>query len=630
MTEPLPELWRAAGALPIALAAFLLGRAALSKPLFATALESSVLRVTVGLVLLALLGFALGLFELLSPVPALGTLTALSLSAIWLRRDPRSALSHREAFGPTGWLFWGLLAAFGIALARFALFPPSEGDDVAYHLPVARDFVEHGLRVASPYLRFAVGPQAADLLLAWGLLAGGSTAAQLVSLLAWLLTTLLIFVWGARDDAPRAGLWAAALWIGGQTALNVATRAYVDGILTLFVAAAAYALWRWRSAPGAASRAALFWTAAGVAGAAAATKYTGLWVVLLLAAGAASWARPGSRTRTALLFLLGAFAVALPWYLRNALLAGDPLFPGLGPWLGSGLWSAEDLAGQRAELLSHGVGRDAWSLVSIWWDLAFRQSRFHAERVVSLALVLPLPVLAFLRRRSARGRAIALFSLGFILPWFFTGQVLRYLLPILPLLCLEVAALLESLARRVRLRERSVLGAAVASALALALAWPGIEHLAADGRRRGPLPATMAARSRYLAERIPGYEAVAELNGSRGREYGLYALHGVRLAYACEGRFYGDWFGPARYAEVTARLDSPEELADWLTGLGATHLLVVRLHPDEFLPSYPGAALPAGRAFEARFQPLLGWPDFTLYRILPGPGRLDAPRAEPR
>lgn len=196
---------------------------------------------------------------------------------------------------------------------------------------MARDFIEQGLRTPALYLRFPVFPQAADLLFAWGLLAGGATSAQFLSLLAWLLTATLLFLWGARDDSPRAGLWAACLWIGGQTARNAAVLAYVDSLLVLCTTGAAFCLWTWRAAAPSRSRTVLLWLTAALAGAGAATKYSGLLVVLLLAAGVAFWERPSARVRSTLRFLVVATAVASPWYVRSALLSGDPFFPALGP-----------------------------------------------------------------------------------------------------------------------------------------------------------------------------------------------------------------------------------------------------------------------------------------------------------
>lgn len=626
------------GFLPLVVSSYFLGRAVVPRSLFATSVESTAVRLSIGFVALALLGFALGLAGLLQPVPALGSLALLSLMAIWLRRDGRSALSSREAFGSSRWILLGALTYFGVQLVRLALFPPTDWDAVSYHLPVARDFLDRGLAVASPHLRFPVFPQAANLLFGWGLLTGGvaasttaaATAAELFSLASWGLIGVLLFAWAGREISPRTGLWAACLWMGGQTALRCATTAYVDVVLSLFVFASGYLLWRWHSTPNSRTRQTLLVLAAVLAGAGAGTKYSGGWLTLLFSIGVALWELRGRKLRSTLVFLGVASLVASPWYLRNAWLGGDPFFPMLGPWLGLRFWSLEDLARQRTELLSHGVGHDLWGAVRVWWDLAWNQSRFHGERVASLALVLPLPILAWWRWRDPRGRAVVLLVFGAILPWFFTGQVLRYLLPVLPFLCLEVSALLERAASALHLPSKRAWGVLASSFVALLLMWPGFDHLAATAARRGRLPVTEVERAAYVGRELAGADAVHYLNASHGREYGLYVLYESRLAFACEGRFSGDWFGPARYDDLVSRIHAPDSLARWLGDLGATHLLIVRAKPHPHFPVWEGSALPGEPAYEACFETLVSSAEYSLYAIRPVTASLDASAGEPR
>ena len=90
------------------------------------------------------------------------------------------------------------------------------------------------------------------------------------------------------------------------------------------------------------------------AGSAAGMKYLGLIAALTLAAVAAIVIGRRLNYRVALAFGLPAVAVALPWYVKNALLTGNPFYPhvfgGLNPYAAARLdETAEDLSAPAAE-----------------------------------------------------------------------------------------------------------------------------------------------------------------------------------------------------------------------------------------------------------------------------------------
>jgi hypothetical protein len=113
-----------------------------------------------GLGVLSLVLFSMGLFGLIRWVPALVLLAALVAAALhpWqcLLRRIRDKRPWR--LGPKQWLSYALLAAPIAPMAVAALYPPHFWDAIMYHLPFAKAFVQEHRIVTTPYLRYAVSP----------------------------------------------------------------------------------------------------------------------------------------------------------------------------------------------------------------------------------------------------------------------------------------------------------------------------------------------------------------------------------------------------------------------------------------------------------------------------------------
>ncbi len=127
-------------------------------------------------------------------------------------------------------------------------------------------------------------------------------------------------------------------------------------------------------------------------------------------------------------------------------------------------------------------------------------------------------------------------------------------------------------------------------------------------QRQGPPPLTKEGREAYLSHRLPSYPALSFLNRELGRDYTVWALHAENMAYFAEGRFLGDWVGPASFQRVLGASRDAGSLHRELRGLGATHLLI----PDrrELTPPLPDDA-----AFRRWFRPVYQDPGARLYAL---------------
>lgn len=553
-------------------------------PAVATA-EGIAVSAGLGLVLVATLAFALGTAGRFG---AAEVATALALfQAPWLVAEARRWRGSGRAIAraplrPGELARRGaaalVLTALALFLGTLALYPPLGFDTTVYHLPTARALAESGQLAFLEDLRFPIFPQLAECLFAIALLFGDDRAARLIGLGFTLLTGLALYGWARRRESGPAGTWSVALWIGSPYVVLFGVDAYVDTALAFFSVLSVSAVDRLRDLRGedtAAGRrtgtvAAL--AAGGFAGAAAATKYLGLYWIAAVPLAAFAWGGR-RRLRLALLCLLAAGAAAGPWYARIHHHTGSPVFPYFPEVFGASAWvppsevdgvaapggsAPEPMAwNDRVRSLATGTG-GAWAT---WIGP-------HPFNPLLLALA---PAVLLLVRRPRRPLPALVLGLSYaVVTWVVVPEP-RYLLPALPWGCAAVALGLVRLARGLPARRSTV-----AVLVALVLAGPGLLYGAYRLARQGPVPTTPAVREQFLATRRPGYGAIAYLNSTRGEDYTVYCLWGEELRYFARGRFVGEWVGPARFGRITVAAErGPEALIEELRALGADYLVVV-------------------------------------------------------
>jgi 4-amino-4-deoxy-L-arabinose transferase-like glycosyltransferase len=302
-----------------------------------------------GLAAISFLTLALGLAGLLYRGLFIALLLA-ALVALWpqyrplladcwqvLRAGPGVGLSRFEKA-------LGLYLAFALLLTfLWTLAPPYTWDSLVYHLRYPELYVRnHGVIVPVDTL-YAAYPGLLSMLFTAGLLLGSAVIAKLFHLTYLLLTLLLLYLLAGRYFTRLTGWLAMAVLVSSYSILALSASAYVDTALMFHGLLVFYALTRRREGDG------RRWSgfAGLVAGLAMGLKYTAFPIPL----AAALLILLSGRTRKEaaadlLIFGLAAGLVAAPWYLKNWLLTGNPVYP----------------------YLFGGVGWDAFR--SVWLDRA--------------------------------------------------------------------------------------------------------------------------------------------------------------------------------------------------------------------------------------------------------------------
>jgi hypothetical protein len=502
--------------------------------------ERLAMAVSLGLALLAHLGFLLGALGLLR----LDVLAVVILGVVIAKVRGRP-LTPLAPLGGEGSVGIPVLVVLALApLFVLAVYPPTAFDETMYHLPFARAFAQSGGLPLTPSLRFPVFPALGELLFAETLMLAGDVATHLVDLVAVVATAGLLVAWGRRAFTPAAGWIAAALYLGNPIVVYLSGTDYVDPLLALFVTAALFTAWVYLRTGGTG------WLllAAAFAGTAAGIKYLGLFFAAAVFVDLA-WTR--KKLSMPLLFALGAFVVLVPTYARNAIHTGNPIFPYLPGLFGSTAWDPIAIRPVDPGMLLR--------LIRLPWDVVFNRSAVGQQPPFSPFYLAGLPLLLVGAVRDSRvGRLLAIPAV-WVVVFLLLPADSRYLVPILPAVSLALAG-------SIRIEKRPWLAAACVLAFL-----PGWLYAGYRMALLGPPPATAQERDLFLTRRLPLYPAVRELDRVSSV---AYAFHAESMKYYYRGSLYGDWISPERYDRFRPLVETPALLHRELKTLGATHLLM--------------------------------------------------------
>jgi len=406
-----------------------------------------------------------------------------------------------------------LLATFLLSLA-----PPTIYDALMYHLVAPRDLLEHHAlpKGTEAYRRMAESvqlfyPQGAEMLFAFGLALASEGVAHLLHLSFAILTGLVVFTMAKRFASEKVAWTALALLLTMPILPIWAGQAQIDFIWSLYEILAIYAVLLWWQSD---SRHWLL--AAGIFSALAlSTKYLAVASVLVLAllilwkSIAEGWQTASKNVVT---FSLLAIGIASPWYLKNWVWVGNPVYP---YFLKGGELPSQMASWIDESLGSFGYREGLIGFLTLPWDLYVHHEAFGAvwNGMDFLSPLFPLVLAYPFLRHGPEGRwvkvMLAIMGLRFLV-WGVVSQQTRFLVPIVPLLCIGTATVLVRLAKihRFGVRWNHIVQAvqiAVVSVSCLYVAWACL-HLS-------PFQVIVGIQSRdaYLREQVGDYPAQAYL-----------------------------------------------------------------------------------------------------------------------
>ncbi len=436
------------------------------------------------------------------------------------------------------------------------LSPPLHTGTHYYHLSSPKLFLA-GHRIVFLDIIYTNGPFSMQMLNLFTLGIANDTVSALVQYGVLALGVVAVFALGRRIGGDRAGLIAAAILLGFRPLKNLmGTSGDMFGIaLYGTLAVSAYVIWATRGREGK-------WLvlAAVATGLACGVKYLGLGIGLLLTIAVTIECMRGARWKSLGIFCLVAGVIALPWFLKAWIMAGNPVWPFGYSIFGGRNWDPEAAQRLNDYLLSYGgVRHDGWDLLALPF-VAFLGG-------TSLLLWL-FPAAIMMGKPCPATRRLVLWFLGGAALWWFGSHQLRFLLPVHGALFVATAVFLDRVLARIRGKWGVVAGAALLLLVPVDLCL----KIVPEWREKAEYLWTGADRERFLTDNFVSYRTIRWANENLPDDAVVY-VHYYTLQYFFDRPFLpGDYLSQGRFKWWTYR--TAGEAHRVLREAGATHFFI--------------------------------------------------------
>jgi len=396
---------------------------------FSHFLEEFVFTTSLGLFVISYLTLFLGAVRLLYPLSAyillllliLGLFPEIKGILFSLKKNLGEQKNTSREFFPS---FLFLVMGLTLFLAFLNCFtPPLSYDTVAYHLGVPKTYIKAGGIIPLPYHVYSNFPFTMEMLYTFSLLTLGENLAKMMHWLAGILTVGAIYSLGRKYYNPKIGLLSAAIFLNIPWVSKLLTLNYNDLGLCLFIFLSLFSFLNWLQ-----DNKKEWLILAGIfTGVSIGTKYTGIifgFFFILMAISSENIARRRGMKHS--LRLLGLYSlcslvIASPWFIKNSLLTGNPVFPFFFNLLGGGNWGSYEA--QRF-IRVHSLGSiSPFNFFHRLWQLGL-------DCLMGWIFVLFLPFIVFLKKLNLPTKIFLIYFTYCYLTWFFfTYQEGRFILP---------------------------------------------------------------------------------------------------------------------------------------------------------------------------------------------------------
>lgn len=593
----------------------------------------------VGLAAFGLAGFAAGAAGILNRY------LVYALTAVMLGVSYRQALGILAALGRAPAARIGKIETAFLALMTIALIiglincisPVTANDSLVYHFNLPKIYCERGGLTYLPFNVYANMPHYGEVVFTLFYSVAGETGVALFYFALMVSVSLAVYSLVTRV-APRVyGLLAASAFLVQPLVLDHRVVGNID-ILLAFVFLAAIGIVLEKHSGRGGLRSVLFMSA--LAGFMMGIKYTGIAPALSLFALAGVLHRKSLPLRYLALGLAVAAAIFMPWFVRQGLNTGNPVYPMFEGRFDGANWDEV----QQGRLLTWqknmGMGRWPGAYLALPFNVSVRGrpglNYAHFDGTISPVFLILLPMVLVKRRRRTLAVAIAALALGIF--WAFTSQQLRFLMPALALSAFAGAAGLAEAAGEIRARGGSgnrsgeddaqagprrrwatfmLLGVLLVEVTALAVPNQyGRPWVADTVGERLSAALGLEPRERFLERTIQPFSLYKEANAGLPPGEAVFMIWENR-AYHLDRPYLADsFFEASTVMRMVAGSRDARELRDRIVAMGYNYVLVNDLLGEVFARQYRDADVARLREFiDSHLEPLHSVNRVTLYRV---------------
>jgi hypothetical protein len=552
----------------------------------ASALEKAVIALGLGAGALQLVPFALGVAHLLSVNGLRIALAALSVALVF---DIKSVLVSSRKLLPVlrslerrSWLWMLAILPALVVAGLLALTPAIDTDGLSYHLAVPKRWLQAESLVYLPTYPYSNTPMGIEMLFGIALACVGDIGTKVLHFVLGLGAAVGLCLAGARLGNRAAGVFAAVVYlvIPPLGVALVLGWAYLEGIIALAVIAStlAWLVWYRERDAGWLRAAAL------LAGISVSFKITVVLFALALAAVSlyVFWVEARARGDAPLRALGPVWALVplvlapvLPWFVRAALVTGNPFFP-----LFTSVFTARDYSPEIAGIFSN------YNRYFVWGSGRLASWGVERRQLILLAATAGAAgACAFfcVKVRTGLARAVALAGFCVVAGQLYAvGLYARYWMPLAPLFVLLAAT---PFARPISAGWARAVLVLVTAFLSLQRARGNLNELRDSASELALTALDLRSPHAFLNANLPLFPLFERAN----RDVPDGSV--VMLSYWCGGSFHIDRRTVCtEFLQDALRLKSWDAFSGDIERLGVTHVLAPRILAEGGRPPIDPAA----------------------------------------
>jgi hypothetical protein len=323
-------------------------------------------------------------------------------------------------------------------------------------------------------------------------------------------------------------------------------------------------------------------------GAALGVKYTGVYALIgLIPIFVTDLLRRRVSLRHVITFLAIAFIMVLPWLGKAFVERGNPVFPSL-----YNIFGGRDLSPIVAEKVlvwqkSIGMGRDPVDYVLLPYRVSFQADTGY-EKFDGFMLPFSFVGLLLSLIWFRRWRLITYTALYFVAWAFLASQQIRFLSAAFATSAILSAGVFANITAPFKSWARTAL-TFILMASGIAFGY-GVTALGVCYYVPDALKYIMSRNvDSYLMRTVPVYPADKFVNESLPEDAVILMIFNDHLLYLEREAIYDSFFEASETLTRVATLNTPSEVADYVDGLGATHILTGRFAMSYFWSHYDPA-----------------------------------------
>ena len=465
------------------------------------------------------------------------------------------------------------LAICVLACMALVLTPEIGKDALIYHIGVPKMFLEHHGIYFIPGNIFASYPFFSEMLYIWGLSLGGEILPKGTHFAIAIFILFSMWKFGRRYvPENKFQVLPLLIFFTIPSVFINAHVAYCDLILTFYTFVALYAFINWFNT----EQKPWLILCAVFSGIAMSVKYGGLSFPFIGCLGVL-WAcrKNGMPSKKAVhllsLYILFTFVAGAPFYLKNWIITGNPLYPLFYEMFGGKGWSTEQAGYYDFFIKSLGMGRHLLDYILLPWNLSFKSQMDSPlfDGLMGPVFILVLPFAIGIRKISIEIKILLVYCLLAFFFWASSAQQIRYLIPLFPFLAIMVCLIFF------HYRNNKIIFTLLSIFIASGLAFNGY-HIINDFRRIRPLGVLTGNEDKnaFLIRMIPSYAILRHVNTELPEKSYVFTIYMKNLAYLFNRPFYSDsMFESYTIETILNHSKTPEDVHLALKSKGFTHIL---------------------------------------------------------